>query len=523
MQNFDECVQFSCELEDSNITQNNTELQSTVQNSTYLFCRQREIQRSNSSKTIEEKLAKLNSHTDFRDFLDEHVRWNISFFVIDKSIETCSNLPKSSKSSNPQLYPQCYNEKNMFETTYCGCKYTTKEDKIREFLQQIFTVFLVLGVISLIGNITVIFTELRALIRKRSVAEEKSVYRVLVLNLSISDLLMGFYLTFFPLTFQFNELHEFNMIPELCHFFGVVSVLSSEISVTVLVLICLYRWIGIAHPYKIIRLKRLKIVVAFMWIIWLIVALIPALRVDLIGFIFTDGIQFSDKPMHFIIFDKALALFKHISNGSRNNNVSQVKPVLKKLVQYKSRDLLHTFLNQLGILNDNGFNYLGYYSYHSSCTLRTFITTPFSYQYYSLSILFYNFFAFIFISIACIVICKNVAKTAKIVEQNGQTVNKQKLRENIQIYRRLLLVIVTDFLCWIPISVTAFYFYFEYQYSSELSKFMSCNTKSTFYYMPLVVLILMPINSVINPYLYSWHIWKKVLKKCKNFVCKKLT
>ena len=260
-----------------------------------------------------------------------------------------------------------------------------------------------------------------------------------------------------------------------------------------------------------------------MWIIWLIVALIPALGVDLIGFIFTDGIQFSNKSMY-IKFGRALELFEHISNGSSNNNAGQVKLVFEKLVKYHNRDLLFTLLNQLGMLENNDFNYLGYYSYHSSCTLRTFIITPFSDQYYTLSILFYNLFAFTFILIACIVICKHLAKNAKLFEKNGRTVNDQKLSENNKIYLRLFLVIVTDFLCWIPICGAAFYLYFEDSYHSHRkpSEPKSGGIKSIFYIMSMVVLGLMPINSVINPYLYSWHNWKKILKKCKNFVCKKL-
>ena len=262
-----------------------------------------------------------------------------------------------------------------------------------------------------------------------------------------------------------------------------------------------------------------------MWFIWLIVALIPALSIDLIGFIFTVGIQFSDKPTHYIIFYEALEFFERISNGSSNKNISQVIPVLKKLDQYNNRDLLHTSLNHSGILKDNDFNYINYYSYDSSCTFRSFITAHSSHQYYTLTIFCYNLFAFIFISIACIVICKHLAKNAYMVEQNGQTVNEQKLSENYIIYFRLFLVIITDFLCWISIIVTTFYVYLKNLYYSDgkLSKNMDCNDKvSTFFRMTLAFLVLMPINSVINPYLYSWHNWKKVLEKCKNFVCKKL-
>ena len=504
-----ECVQFSCDPKRGKMKQDYT----------YMFCRQRKLHKTNSLRNIKAKLTEIHSEADFRDILNEYIQWNISSFVVNESIENCSKITKSNANRIRQLPPECYEKKDMFDKTYCGCK-DSSEEKKRKFFRKSSHVFMILGVISLIGNITVIFIEVRALIQKHSVATEKSLYRVLVLNLSISDMLMGFYFTFFPITLQFDKLFEFNKIPELCNFFGVISVLSSEVSVTVLVLICVYRWIGIVYPYRAIRLKVLKTIIVVMWIVWLIVALLPALSVDLVGFFFTEGIQFSNKSQSYIFFHRALKLFKYISRGASNNTVSQVIPVFRKLVDYNSPDLLYTFLNHSGIFKDDDFNYRGYYSYYYSCTIRTFIDTTFSHQYYTISILLYNFFAFIFISIACFVIYKQLARNEKSIKQNSLSEKERKLIENRKIYRRLVLVIVTDCLCWIPICVIAFSFYFE---SLFRSKDKSTCDKAEKFAMSCLVLVLMPINSLINPYLYSWHIWKKLLKKCKAFFLKKLT
>ena len=496
-----ECVQLSCDRKHKNTTKNNT-----------LFCRQSRRPTTYTLKNMEEALKKINSEADFRTFLDEYVHWNVSFSKINQSIEKSYDCSKSATNSNLQQFYECYKSMDRFPN--CSNNQTPGKEE-RKFLNKISSVFMISGVISLIGNITVIFIEVRALIRKRSVAEEKTVYRILILNLSISDLLMGFYITFFPITLQFDELPEFNKIPELCNFFGVISVLSSEVSVTVLVLICFYRWIGIVYPFKTIRLKVLKTIIVVMWIVWLIIALLPALSVDLIGFFFIDGIQLSNKSKPHIIFHRVLKLFEHIFSGANKNTLGHVIPAFRKLVDFNSSDLLQTFLNHLGILKNNDFNYLGYYSYDNSCTLRTFITTSFSHQYYTLCILFYNFLAFTFISIACIVISKQLARNEKSVEQNGLSVNEQKLIENKKIYRRLLFVVITDCLCWIPICVIAFSIYFKNLYQSKGKR--DCSTKSIQLALTGIVLVLMPINSIINPYLYSWHIWKKLLKKCKTF------
>ena len=122
------------------------------------------------------------------------MRWNISFFIVDKSNEACLDL--HNVTSDSQLHTECYEEINIFNTTYCDCNNANEEEKRN--LRKMSSGLIIFGVISLIGNIAVIFIEVRALIQKHSVAKEKTVYRILILNLSISDLLMGFYLTFFP-------------------------------------------------------------------------------------------------------------------------------------------------------------------------------------------------------------------------------------------------------------------------------------------------------------------------------------
>ena len=509
---FDECIQLSCGLKHRKMLQD--------KNKTYFFCLQRRNRTTDPSTNVEAELNKVNSEADYRQFLHEHIQWKTSFLVVNNSNETCAKFLGSKISSNNlQLFPECHEKRDMFEETYCSCNHTVDDEK-RNYLLNLSNLFVLLGTISVIGNITVFFIEARALIQKPSIAKEETVCRVLVLNLSTSDLLMGIYLTVFPLSRKFIEGRP---IPKLCSFLGIISVLSSEISVTVLVLICLYRWIGIAYPYKVIRLKVLKIVIAVMWINWLIIASLPVLSVDLIGFIFIDGIRFSDtcKSQRDIRFDQALRLFICISNGNSSNAVSHAIPVFKKLANYNSQGLLNTTLSHLGMIKEyDKFHYVGYYSYPRLCTSYVFANTPFSHQYYSLIILFYNFIAFIIILIAYIVIWKKISKSANL---NRQSANAQKVTENTKIYRRLFLVIFTDFLCWFPVCVIAFYFYFNDLYGWEeiLPDFRDCPKNRKKFFSLISVSVLIPINSVVNPYLYSWFTWKQLLKKCKTFCARR--
>ena len=101
-------------------------------------------------------------------------------------------------------------------------------------------------------------------------------------------------------------------------------------------------------------------------------------------------------------------------------------------------------------------------------------------RYFSITILLTNFVCFLVICCSYIVIGKEANSTSSSIKA------KQKKR-NIQI--KISLIILTDFLCWVPFIAVCFLHYSE-------------RIDARPWYTNFSIIIL-PINSIVNPLLYN--------------------
>ena len=97
-----------------------------------------------------------------------------------------------------------------------------------------------------------------------------------------------------------------------------------------------------------------------------------------------------------------------------------------------------------------------------------------------------NLICFIIITVCYIRI---TWKTGKSTRQSGQCDNPERRKENRNLQRRVMLIIATDFLCWVP-----------FIFVSALHNLRKIDASS--WYVPLAMTVL-PINSVINPLIYN--------------------
>ena len=116
-------------------------------------------------------------------------------------------------------------------------------------------------------------------------------------------------------------------------------------------------------------------------------------------------------------------------------------------------------------------------------------------RYFSLTILLTNFTCFLVICFSYIIIGK---------EANSGTSNvrARKQKRNLQI--KIGLIILTDFLCWIPFIVVCFLHY-------------SGLIDATSWYTNFSIIIL-PINSIINPLLYN-----SIFQEFTEDLCKRVS
>ncbi|XP_060064610.1 G-protein coupled receptor GRL101-like [Ylistrum balloti] len=168
----------------------------------------------------------------------------------------------------------CKSEEDMISS----CDNLIGSDLLRVFLW-------IIGVCALIGNFAVMFY--RLLIDRDNI---RTSYSIFVLNLSVSDFLMGIYLMMIG-TFDVNyrDMYAWNdqdwRKSIICTIAGIVSNVSSEMSTFLILMVTIDRAIVIVSPMS--RLSRRNIswkqaclISFFLWLVAITIAIIPAVSLQ---------------------------------------------------------------------------------------------------------------------------------------------------------------------------------------------------------------------------------------------------
>ena len=111
-----------------------------------------------------------------------------------------------------------------------------------------------------------------------------------------------------------------------------------------------------------------------------------------------------------------------------------------------------------------------------------------------------NLFCFIIISLCYIAITYT---TRKSIQDSGQQGNANRVKEVVAVQKKVMIIIVTDFLCWVPFIVISG---------------LQCIDASAWY--ATFAMIVLPFNSVINPLVYDGEL-KKNIKKVSRYFSKR--
>ena len=274
----------------------------------------------------------------------------------------------------------------------------------------------ILGLTALLGNLFVIL--IRVVVK-----EDNKVHSFLLTNLGMSDLLMGIYLLIIAsknVQWQGEYfLHDFKWrsgVP--CAVTGVLSMVSSEVSVLMLTVITTDRLICVVFPFKVRRMNRSVAcaVVGGVWVFGVMLSVIPIL-----------GLEYFYNKKHSVGF---------------YGNSAVCLPL------------------QLSAERMAGWEY----------AVGIFIGL--------------NFVSFVYILVAYIVMFMTVKNTSKKVRSTN-------MNREWQMARRMLFIILTDFLCWMPVILMGLV--------SLLGEFYDPEKQA---YIWIAVFVL-PVNSSINPILYT--------------------
>ena len=127
---------------------------------------------------------------------------------------------------------------------------------------------------------------------------------------------------------------------------------------------------------------------------------------------------------------------------------------------------------------------------------------------YSTAIITLNFTCFVFVAVSYILIYIRSTKKRPINAESINTIDLQKREAEMQ--KRIARIIITDFACWVPIGVLAFL------------AILSIDSFDCAALVNAVAGFLLPINSALNPFLYSVSL-SKLFKKLRCQVLKKYT
>jgi hypothetical protein len=154
------------------------------------------------------------------------------------------------------------------------------------------------------------------------------------------------------------------------------------------------------------------------------------------------------------------------------------------------------FSNDYGGINRRK---LSFYGNDAVCLFKYFVTRNDPQRNYVFLVLGVNFLCFIAIAIAYVTIAATARKSSdRVVLANAETAKKN----NAQLQRITRWIISTDFVCWVPFIIIC-----------------CCHFTATFdatpWYSYFSILVL-PINSVINPILYDGHMRTVIHSKCSD-------
>ena len=314
--------------------------------------------------------------------------------------------------------------------------------------------------------------------------------KLLVVLIAVGDFLVGGYL--FAISIIDFALYGNQYCPNQtrwlssteCSLIGVLSTIGSQLSLFSMTGLSLVRMHGICTsmriPGEVTTSKSISILSAIASIVAVssAIAVIPV--IERYEDFFVNGVRYPEQLRIFIgLTDKSTA-FDVIKayNGRVRNKVLSWKTTNKMIGDMFSRDPGHQDL-----MSERAR--VGFYGNDGVCLFKYFVQQDDPQLSFVWGILALNFFCFVIISICYIAIGIASSRSSKDLTRGNSQVQKRNNRMN----RKIAIIITTDFLCWVPFIVICGLHFGEVLDATQ--------------WYSLFSIIILPINSVINPLLYD--------------------
>ena len=417
-----------------------------------------------------------------------------------------------------------------FTLNYC----IPENTKLKPTLIENSVPFVIFGLLSLFGNCIVISKNVIAL-RKHSIFhKEMKIYNVLVLNLATADFLMGIYLIIAGIEIH-HKIQENIFFSEigLCNALGIVNFVSSEVSLTLLVIISFFRLHSVKYPFKNQGLRIAIVLVAITWVVWIIAAFIPILNFEPFVSYFTLGIRFKKTDIN----DNSIFFFtvhEFLNEALKKScEASQLHQIFEAIMKYPTIDVLIKTLDQFGLTHyEPSWYTMGFYSSQYMCSTNylAFSELTTASTLFVFCIVMYNLLCSVSVVFAYLIIAKTLFRCQrKENNQRGKRISSIKFsisqkphhhrrdNENSRMFRLITIVVATDIACWMPLCLTTLVLY------REFDSYTDCYYINVYNSLQLLMSCVVVVNSILNPYVYSFHFWKFVFLRLKHKVFPKIT
>ena len=339
--------------------------------------------------------------------------------------------------------------------------------------------FWIVGLVVISGNSYVIITTIIYL-KNKKIIDSTAFQRIIILNISIADYIMGIYLltiasysAFF--SGNYGEVDREWRSSLKCSLVGSLVTVSSQSSVFLMVVLTAFRLKNVTNAFGSLTASMRPWIFGLVasWLFAFFLSLIPMLNITSPYFIgsFSISSLFHNGTWKAAKLPQFACRFAALSNMRI--------PILEN----KFQSLLGFVKNSLH--NNTYVAFFGYYSQTSICMPRFYVAYKESSWEYAIFIITLNFLCFCFIAISYIVIFGHSTQSSI---NTHKCLHKSSNKHAAKMQKRIARIIATDFCCWIPICVMA--------YVRLAVKF------SDIVYQISAVLLL-PINSALNPFLFT--------------------
>lgn len=351
----------------------------------------------------------------------------------------------------------------------------------------------VMAVFSIIGNLSVLAQKFREIRHDDYRLNNLSkIHNFLVMNLAVADLIMGVFLLILGIqTVLFNgkycRLDKSWRSGRVCILLGIMATISSESSIAMLAILSSYRLYCIHSPFKSrdVTVKRAALYAAIAWIIAIAVAVIPILP------------SFSDHFVSHIWISPNPYFTSDVINRTTAQSFYSILNSYIPSTNIANSFAWEYFGDKFSKLHSNYeiFGYFGYYGTHAVCLPKIFVTTEDPAWEYSFVLMTLNFVLFVYIVVLYFLMSK-----PRLLRQKSTLPKKRGKSPAKNVQKRVALLVASDFACWVPCCMIAFL------------RLGGVNVSNTVY--AFAAIILLPINSALNPVLYS-----NAVQGLINYVC----